>query len=52
MNFAMTQFSEVRRAGSSHPRLVRCPHHPGGGGSAQDAPRHPRSAYHYKRRSH
>ena len=25
MNFAMTQFSEVRRAGSSHPRLGRCP---------------------------
>ena len=44
MNFAMTQFSEVRRAGSSHPGLGRCPHHPGGGGSAQDAPRHPRSA--------
>ena len=37
MNFAMTQFSEVRRAGSSHPRLGRCPPHPGGGGSAQDA---------------
>ena len=41
MNFTMTQFSEVRRAGSSHPGLGRCPHRPGGGGSAQDAPRHP-----------
>ncbi len=50
--FAMTQFSEVRRAESSHPRLCRCPYRPGGGGSAQDAPRHPRSAYHYKRRPH